>query len=250
MSRPRRHKPVRVLVLQHDRQGGLGAYERVLSQRKVEVHVAELDSSGRLPDWRAFDAVMALGGQASIAGSPPAWLAAERQYVREAVMSGARIGAFALALSCWQQAWVHAYTRAQDPKSGSIPSSSRTPAATTLFFRRYPPSSVCSSGTRTVSTSHAEPSCSQVHWPIQPGIPLGRARLWDPVPSRDLAGDGPYLGRIACLRGSARGGVGRNRLAHLLVELEAHSTALGAIAASLLGRWLTLAEGCRRRSAA
>jgi hypothetical protein len=36
MSLPRRHEPLRVLVLQHDRYGGLGAYERVLAQRKAE----------------------------------------------------------------------------------------------------------------------------------------------------------------------------------------------------------------------
>src|SRR4051812_12961497 len=89
MSRLRRHKPVRVLVLQHDRQSGLGAYERVLSQREAESEVVDLDSSRSLPDWRSFDAIMALGGQASMpTGSPPAWLADERQYVREAVMSG------------------------------------------------------------------------------------------------------------------------------------------------------------------
>jgi hypothetical protein len=91
MSLPRRHEPLRVLVLQHDRYGGLGAYERVLAQRKAEAEVVQLNSSRRLPDWRTFDAIMALGRQASIAaGSPPVWLPDERQYVREAVVSGAR----------------------------------------------------------------------------------------------------------------------------------------------------------------
>jgi hypothetical protein len=61
MSRPRRHEPLRVLVLQHDRYGGLGAYERVLAQRKAEAEVVQLNSSRRLPDWRTFDAIMALG---------------------------------------------------------------------------------------------------------------------------------------------------------------------------------------------
>jgi GMP synthase (glutamine-hydrolysing) len=89
MSRALKQEPLRVLVLQHDRCGGLGAYERVLSQRKAEVEVAELESSRRLTDARAYDAIMALGGPASIAArSSPSWLADERQYVREAVLGG------------------------------------------------------------------------------------------------------------------------------------------------------------------
>jgi hypothetical protein len=69
MSRPRRQVPLRVLVLQHDRYGGLGAYEPVLAQRKAEAEVVQLDSSRRLPDWRTFDAIMALGGKQAL---PPA----------------------------------------------------------------------------------------------------------------------------------------------------------------------------------
>jgi GMP synthase (glutamine-hydrolysing) len=44
--------------------------------------------------------------------------------------------------------------------------------------------------------------------------------------------------------------VGRDRLAHLLVALEAHSTVLGAMAETLLAHWLALAEGRRRGLAA
>lgn len=124
MSRLCRHKPLRVLALQHDRYGGLGAYEQVLSQREAEAEVVELDSSRCLPDWRSFDAIMALGGQASIAsGSPPAWLADERQYVREAVHSGVPYWGVCLGAQLLATSLAQAYTRAQDQKSGSIPSS-------------------------------------------------------------------------------------------------------------------------------
>jgi|SRR5215211_838605 len=44
--------------------------------------------------------------------------------------------------------------------------------------------------------------------------------------------------------------VGHDRLAHLSVALEAHSTVLGAMAETLLARWLALAEGRRQGLAA
>lgn len=251
MSRPRRHKPVRVLVLQHDRQGGLGAYERVLSQRKAEVDVAELDSSGRLPDWRAFDAVMALGGQASIAGYPPAWLAAERQYVREAVMSGVPywgvcLGAQLLAASLGARVY-----QGPRPEVGIHPVFLTDSGRNDPVFLTVPPkfgvlqwhadgfdlprAAVLLAGSLAYPNQAfrwgAHAYGIQFHLEVTPEM----ARAWAASPA--------YAAQLDVA-------VGRNRLAHLLVALEAHSIVLGAIAESLLGRWLTLAEGCRRRSAA
>ena len=252
MSRLRRHKPVRVLVLQHDRQGGLGAYERVLSQREAEAEVVELDSSRCLPDWRSFDAVMALGGQASIAtGSPPAWLADERQYVREAVMSGVPywgvcFGAQLLATSLGARVYqgsrpevgIHPVfltdSGRRDPVFGNAP-------ARLNVFQWHTDGFDLPRGAALLAGSMAYPNQAfrwgahaygiQFHLEVSPEM----ARTWAASPA--------YAAQLD-------GGVGRNRLAHLLVALEAHSTILGTIAESLLGRWLTLAEGCRRRSAA
>jgi GMP synthase (glutamine-hydrolysing) len=205
MSRPPRHEPVRVLVLQHDRQGGLGAYERVLSQRKAEVEVAELESSRRLPDARAYDAVMALGGQASIAGSPPAWLADERQYVREAVMSGVPywgvcLGAQLLAASLGARVY-----QGPSPEVGIHPVFLTDSGRNDPVFSTVPPKfSVLQwhadgfdlpRGAVLLAGSLAYPNQAfrwgahaygiQFHLEISPEM----ARAW---------------GRIACLRGSAR----------------------------------------------
>jgi hypothetical protein len=90
MSRPRRHEPLRVLVLQHDRYGGLGAYERVLAQRKAEAEVVQLNRADACQTGAPLTPLWPWGQASIAAGSPPVWLADERQYVREAVVSGAR----------------------------------------------------------------------------------------------------------------------------------------------------------------
>jgi hypothetical protein len=206
MSRLRRHKPVRVLVLQHDRQGGLGAYERVLSQREAEAEVVDLDRSRCLPDWRSFDAIMALGGQASIAtGSPPGWLADERQYVREAVMSGVPywgvcLGAQLLATKPGRTRIPGRKTRSRDPSC--FPHGLR-PARPCI--REDARQAQCVSVARGWFRPPARSRFARRFTGVsEPGISLACARLRDPVPSRGLAGDGTCLGCNACLRGSAR----------------------------------------------
>jgi GMP synthase (glutamine-hydrolysing) len=245
MSRPRRDKLVRVLVLQHDRQGGLGAYERVLSQREAEAEVVELDSSRCLPDWRRFDAIMALGGQASIAtGSPPAWLADERQYVREAVTSGVPywgvcLGAQLLASSLGARVYqgsrpevgIHPVFRTESGRNDPVFS---TVPPKFSVFQWHADGFELPSGAVLLADSLAYPNQAfrwgahaygiQFHLEISAEM----VHAWAALPA--------YAAQLDV-------GVGRSRLGHLLVELEAHSTALDAIAASLLGRWLTLAEG-------
>ena len=252
MSRPRRHVPLRVLVLQHDRYGGQGAYERVLAQSNAEVEVVKLAERGLLPDWRTFDAIMALGGQASIAaGCPPVWLADERQYVREAVVSGVPywgvcFGAQVLASSLGARVY-----QGPRPEVGIHPifltdSGRRDPvfsAATPKLnvFQWHADGFDLPRGAVLLAGSLAYPNQAfrwrahaygiQFHLEVSPAM----ARTWAASPA--------YAAQLDV-------DVGRDRLAHLLVALEAHSTVLGAMAETLLGRWLALAEGCRRGLAA
>jgi GMP synthase (glutamine-hydrolysing) len=252
MSRPRRDEPLRILVLQHDRDGGLGAYERALSRRESEVDVVELDGNRRLPDWRTFDAVVALGGQASIAArSSPPWLAGERQFVREAVLGGIPywgvcFGAQLLATSL--QARVY---RGQRPEVGIHPvfltdSGRHDPVfanapARLNVFQWHADGFELPRGAVLLAGSVAYPNQAfrwgahaygiQFHLEVSPEM----AQAWAASPA--------YAAQLD-------GGVDRNRLAHLLVALEAHTTVLSAMAESLLGRWLALAEESRRRPAA
>ncbi len=80
---------MRVLVLQHIACEHPGVFSEVMRARDVEEVAVELDEGAALPDWREFDAVLAMGGPmgATDDGEHP-WLGAERGLVRDAVDAG------------------------------------------------------------------------------------------------------------------------------------------------------------------
>jgi len=102
---PAAPRPPRVLVLQHIDCEPPGAYEDVLVEAGATIHRVELDAGEALPDWRGFDAIVAMGGPMSVndeAALP--WLAAEKRLIGEAVRAGtpfwgACLGAQLLAAS-------------------------------------------------------------------------------------------------------------------------------------------------------
>ncbi len=53
------------LVLQHIACEPPGVFEDVLNERGAELHRVELDEGEPLPDWRGFDAIVAMGGPMS-----------------------------------------------------------------------------------------------------------------------------------------------------------------------------------------
>jgi GMP synthase-like glutamine amidotransferase len=77
---------VRTLVLQHIACEPPGVFEDVLRERGVELHRVELDEGEPLPDWRDFDAIVAMGGPMSVNDddSHP-WLAGEKRAIGQAV---------------------------------------------------------------------------------------------------------------------------------------------------------------------
>ena len=54
---------MRVLVLQHIACEPPGVYEDVLRERSASIQRVELDEGQPLPDWRGFDAFVAMGGK-------------------------------------------------------------------------------------------------------------------------------------------------------------------------------------------
>ena len=80
---------MRALVLQHIACEHPGVFSEVMEERGVEAVPVELDEGEQLPDWRDFDAVLAMGGPMGAAddGEHP-WLAGERELVREVVEDG------------------------------------------------------------------------------------------------------------------------------------------------------------------
>jgi GMP synthase (glutamine-hydrolysing) len=80
---------VRVLALQHIACEPPGAYEDVLLERGADIVRVELDEGGRLPDWREFDAIVAMGGPMSVNDEDEyPWLRAEKRSIGEAVRAG------------------------------------------------------------------------------------------------------------------------------------------------------------------
>jgi GMP synthase (glutamine-hydrolysing) len=80
---------VNVLVLQHIACEPPGVYEDVMRERGVDLHRVELDDGAPLPDWKRYDAVVAMGGPMSVndhARLP--WLAHEKRAIGDAVRAG------------------------------------------------------------------------------------------------------------------------------------------------------------------
>jgi len=78
-----------VLVLQHIACEPPGVFEDVLLERNVEIQRVELDEGERLPDWREFDAIVAMGGPMSVTDDDRLpWLRDEKRLIGEAVRAG------------------------------------------------------------------------------------------------------------------------------------------------------------------
>ena len=82
-------RSVRVLVLQHIACEPPGVFEDVLLERNAELHRVELDEGESVPDWRGFDAIVAMGGPMSVNDDAELpWLADEKRVIGEAVRGG------------------------------------------------------------------------------------------------------------------------------------------------------------------
>ena len=80
---------MRTLVLQHIACEPPGVFEDVLDERGAELHRVELDEGEPLPDWREYDAIVAMGGPMSVLDDDSLpWLADEKRAIGEAVRAG------------------------------------------------------------------------------------------------------------------------------------------------------------------
>jgi GMP synthase-like glutamine amidotransferase len=80
---------VNVLVLQHIACEPPGVYEDVLNEQGATIHRVELDEGDSLPDWRAFDAIVAMGGpMGALDDDEHPWLTDEKRLIADAVRSG------------------------------------------------------------------------------------------------------------------------------------------------------------------
>jgi GMP synthase (glutamine-hydrolysing) len=80
---------MQVLVLQHIACEPPGVYEEVLDEHGATIHRVELDEGDPLPDWRAFDAIVAMGGpMGALDDDEHPWLTDEKRLIADAVRSG------------------------------------------------------------------------------------------------------------------------------------------------------------------
>ena len=81
--------PVKTLVLQHIACEPPGVYEDVLRERGAVLRRIEVDEGEPLPDWRAFDVIVAMGGPMSATDDADLpWLTAEKHLIAQAVRAG------------------------------------------------------------------------------------------------------------------------------------------------------------------
>jgi GMP synthase (glutamine-hydrolysing) len=113
---------MRVLVLQHIACEHPGVFSEVMRERDVEPVPVELDEDEPLPDWREFDAVLAMGGPmgAGDDGDHP-WLTAEKRLVREAVEDGRPFLGVCLGVQLFAAALGGSVHPSEPPEVGLLP---------------------------------------------------------------------------------------------------------------------------------
>jgi GMP synthase (glutamine-hydrolysing) len=80
---------MRTLVLQHIACEHPGVFSEVLRERGAEPTAIEVDEGEPLPDWREFDAILAMGGPMGAGDEAEhPWLGPEKRLVADAVAAG------------------------------------------------------------------------------------------------------------------------------------------------------------------
>lgn len=233
---------MRVLVLQHIECEPPGAYEEVLRERKALLTRVELDQGDRLPDWRDFDAIVAMGGPMSANDDETLpWLTREKRLIREAVQAGVAfwgscLGAQLLAASLGGR--VYAGSR---PEVGLMPVRLTRLAATDPVFAGLPPELLTFQwhgdtfelppGGELLASSDAYPAQAfrwksraygiQFHLEVTPEL----ARQWGEVPEYREA-----LEKV----------LGPGALNDVVADLERHAQQLISRGKAMFARWLNL----------
>lgn len=113
---------MRILVLQHIACEHPGVFSEVMRERGVEAVAVELDRGEPLPDWREFDAVLAMGGPMGAGDDADhSWLGPEKRAVREAVEAGRPFLGVCLGVQLLAAALDARVYEAERPEVGLLP---------------------------------------------------------------------------------------------------------------------------------
>ncbi len=113
---------LRTLVLQHIACEPPGVFEDVLHERGAILHRVEVDEGEPLPDWRGFDAVVAMGGPMSATDDATLpWLTAEKQLIGEAARAGTPYWGVCLGVQLLAASLGARVYRGPEPEVGLLP---------------------------------------------------------------------------------------------------------------------------------
>jgi GMP synthase-like glutamine amidotransferase len=235
---------MRLLVLQHIACEHPGVFSEVMAERGVEAVAVELDQGEPLPDWREFDAVLAMGGPMGAADdSAHPWLAVERRLVREVAEAGHPFLGVCLGVQLLAAA-LGAPVRAMEGAEVGLLPVELTPEgrAHPLFAGveapilslqwhqdtfELPPDTIHLASSPAVANQAFQAGERafgvQFHLEVTPAM----AREWAEVPA---------------YRRSAERALGRQRGAEFLAEIESRAEDLHPVARRLFANWLDLAS--------
>ena len=230
---------MRALVLQHIACEPPGVFEDVLRERGSEVHRVELDEGESLPDWRSYDAIVAMGGPMSATDDADLpWLTNEKSLIRDAVEAdtpfwGVCLGVQLLAASLGARVY-----RGHEPEVGLLPVALTRDAHADPVFSGAPEELVTlqwhgdtfdlPAGATRLAESPAYPNQAfrvrraygvQFHLEVSPEM----AREWAEVPEY-----------VASLERT----IGRDDAAAFLASIEARADEMRAAGRVLFERWL------------
>ena len=113
---------MRALVLEHLEWNPATVFTDLLAARGIEVDVAALDRGDRLPDWRSYGLIVAMGGAMSVFEEDKhPWLVHEKQAIREAVQAGMPYFGVCLGSQLLAEALGGRVYRGPDPEIGLHP---------------------------------------------------------------------------------------------------------------------------------
>ncbi len=235
----------RILVLEHIACEPPAAYGDELSERGLSPETLRAHEGGPLPDWRDYDAILAMGGpMGAYEESIHPWLAAETRLIGEAVRAGTPYWGVCLGAQLLAASLGARVMPGSRPEVGVLPVELTAAAGRDPVFAPAPASFAALHwhgdtyelpvGAVQLARSHAYEQQAfsfarayglQFH--LEAGA--GLVSVWGRVPA--------YACALAALEG------GEEALGRLLAELSTIEAAAAGLARELFARWLTHVVG-------
>jgi GMP synthase (glutamine-hydrolysing) len=227
-------------VLQHIDCEPPGVYEDVLIERGATIHRVELDRGEPLPDWRAFDAIVAMGGPMSVNDDEALpWLTVEKRAIAEAVRAGTAYWGVCLGVQLLAASLGARVMPGLEPEVGLMPITLTDDALTDPVFAGLPRDIITlqwhgdtfelPDGAVSLAGTQAYPNQAfrwgtkayGVQFHLEVSVPM--AKEWATVPAYE-----EYLDRV----------LGPGSLPKLIEDLEGENERMRSHGRAMFERWL------------